>query len=333
MSADGIASVRTERGVPRAWPRHVAVWAIAIVAIAFVAWVVPIRDRCTATGCEAGLITTMRTTNSAALIGLFAVYLLGTLAWAARWRALLGIANVRLSLMQVWRVTLEAQAGGIVLPGGVAGDALRFAYAKGAAPNADLAKIAASIMADRVVGLVTLAGLATAAALGFGADRLGAALPVLAAIPVASIIGWLVLRRPELARARFVQRGIGARVIKPLLEYASAKGGGLVLVRGLVLSLLVSGVQLLVVRGLVAAMSVQPTHEAWMYVGTTLGMIVAAVPALPGAWGTADAAYIFFLGRAGVPAPAAAAACLLYRVFWYACGVLGALLALARRTK
>jgi uncharacterized membrane protein YbhN (UPF0104 family) len=62
-------------------------------------------------------------------------------------------------------------------------------------------------------------------------------------------------------------------------------------------------------------------------------MIVAALPATPGAWGTADAAYVFFLGRAGVAAQVAAAVCLIYRVFWYASAVAGAALTLGGRKK
>ncbi len=313
--------------------RTAVTWIVALAALGFVAWMVPFRDRCTDAGCEPGLVSTLRKTNVPLLVALFGLYLGGTLAWAARWRALLRVAHVRLSLGAVWRVTLEAQAGGILLPGGVAGDALRVAAVKGRAPEAELAKILASIFTDRVVGLLTLASLAVTAAVTFGAEGLGPALPVLAAIPVVSVIGWLVLRRPALARATVFSKGIGAKVVKPLLEYASASDGPRALGRGLLLSLVVSGTQLLVIRGLVAALGVTPENEAWVYVGATLGMIVSAVPALPGAWGTADVAYVFFLGRAGVPASAAAAVCLLFRVFWYASGVIGAVLAMGRRPR
>jgi glycosyltransferase 2 family protein len=315
------------------WLKRIFTWALAATALAFVARVVPFRDQCTAAGCEPGLWTTLRSATAPAVAGLFVAYLLGTLIWAARWRALLGVAGVDLPLLRVWRVTLEAQAGGILLPGGVGGDALRVAYVRNAAPGADLAKVIASILADRVVGLVTLSGLATVAALGFGVADLGQALPVLAAIPVAAVLGWLALRNPRVAGAAFFKQGLGARFAKPLLEYASAPGGPAALRRGLVLSLGVSTVQLLIVRGFVAALGAHPEREAWIFVGTTLSMMVGAVPALPGAWGTADAAYVFFLTRAGIASSVAAAACLLYRSFWYATGLIGALLALGRRSK
>lgn len=315
----------------RSWTSRVLRVSVALAALCFVAYAVPLRDRCGPAGCQPGLLTTLRTASLAALLALFALYMFSTLVWAARWRALLGLAEVRLTLAEVWRVTLEAQAGGILLPGGVGGDALRVTYVKNKAPDAALSKVIASTLADRVVGLSTLAGVASVAALSFGAKGLGPYLPVLVSIPVASVLGLLVLRRPRLAQAQFMSQGVGARFLRPLLDYAIAPGGPRALLRGVLLSLVVSAVQLAVVRGILAAIGVQPEREAEVYVGTTLAMIVASLPALPGGWGTADAAYVFFLGGAGVPAPAAVATCLIYRVFWYATGICGAVAAVSRR--
>ena len=336
MKDDASASVDTSN-VPAAaqrpsWARRFVKAAVAVAALVFVVWMVPIRDRCNADGvCEPGLLTTLKAANVPLLVALFGLYMAGSLAWAARWRALLGLAGVRVRLVSSWRITLEAQAGGIILPGGVAGDALRVTYVRARAPGADLAKIVASVFADRVVGLVTLAGLASAAAIAMGPRGVGAFFYVIAAIPVGAVAGWLVIRRPSLAKHPLFAKGLLAKAVKPMLEYASAEGGPRALGQGVLLSLLVSLSQLLVVRGLVAALGVTPDREAWVYVGTTLGMIVAALPLAPGAWGTADAAYVFFLGQAGVPAPVALSACLLYRVYWYASGVVGAALALGRR--
>lgn len=319
----------------RRWLSTIARWTVSFVALGFVLWVVPLRDRCTDAGCEPGLLTTLRGANAPLLAAMFALYLASTLVWAARWRALLGLAHVRPSLREVWRVTLEAQAGGIVLPGGVAGDALRVAYVRERAASASLAKIVASIFADRVTGLVTLSTIAVSAALAFGgAGTLGPAILFLAAVPVAALLGWLFLRMPALARSRFVADGLGAKFVKPVLEYAAAADGPRVVARGLLLSFGVSALQLLVIRGLLAALGGQPASEGWVYVGTTFSMIVAALPATPGGWGTSDAAYVFFLGKAGgVTSSVALSVCLVYRVFWYATGLLGALSALARRTK
>jgi uncharacterized membrane protein YbhN (UPF0104 family) len=193
--------------------------------------------------------------------------------------------------------------------------------------------VIASIFVDRVVGLVTLASLATVIALAFRASELGPSLYLLAAIPVASAGSFLLLRLPSLRQSRLLSGRFAARVAKPMLEYASDGRGPRALGRGLLLSLVVSALQLVVIRALVAALGCTPTNEAWIYVGTTFGMIVGALPVTPGAWGTADAAYVFFLGRAGVPAQVAVAVCLTYRIFWYATGLLGAASALGRRKR
>jgi uncharacterized membrane protein YbhN (UPF0104 family) len=85
-------------------------------------------------------------------------------------------------------------------------------------------------------------------------------------------------------------------------------------------------VQFAAIRGLVFAVGAVPTVEKWVNVGTALGFIVGGIPALPGAWGTADAAYVFFFGLAGIASGQALAVCLLYRLFWYVSAAVGALL-------
>jgi glycosyltransferase 2 family protein len=327
-AADATAPVQ-----PRLWLRRLLTSLVAVAALAFVIWVVPFRDKCTDAGCVDGLLTTLGKANAPLLLGLFAVHMGGTLAWAARWRSLLGVAHVRLRLRDVWRVTLEAQTGGILLPGGLGGDALRIAYVRERAPDAGIPKVLASIVADRVIGLVTLATLAILAALLAGDARLGASVPLLAAIPFGALLMWWVARHPALARSRWLSRGPAARFVLPMLEYAAAKDGPGALLRGYLLSLVVSGVQLFVVRGLLASFGATPTHEGWVYVGTTFTMMIAALPAAPGAWGTADAAFVFFFGRAGITASIAAAVVLMLRVFWYTTALIGAISALARRPR
>ena len=84
------------------------------------------------------------------------------------------------------------------------------------------------------------------------------------------------------------------------------------------------------VRGFVVALGGAPRSELWIYVGTTMSFIVGAIPALPGGWGTSDAAYVYFFGKAGLAPSIALAVSLLYRLFWYASGGVGAVLYLLR---
>ena len=45
------------------------------------------------------------------------------------------------------------------------------------------------------------------------------------------------------------------------------------------LSVVVAGVQLVVVRGLVLALGATPADEKWVYVGTAIAFVAAAIPA------------------------------------------------------
>jgi uncharacterized protein (TIRG00374 family) len=329
MSAEPAAPKRLD-------PKRLLRWGVSLAAVGFIAWMLPIKDRCNAAGvCEPGLLTTLKEANLLLLFGCFGVYLVSTAAWAARWRSLLRLADVDLGFRAAWRVTLEAQAGGVLLPGGVGGDALRVAYAKERVPNASTAKIAASILVDRILGLVTLALAALVLGLAFGAgDNLRVALPVLAGIPLGAAVAWLFLswlvKRPNLREASVLKGKLGQRLVLPMLEYASSPGASSTILRGLLISGLVSAAQFTVVRGVLAALGVTPAGEAAVFVGAAFAMIVAALPMAPGGWGTAEAAYVFFLGRAGVAAPAAAALCVLYRLMWYGTGGIGAVSAMTR---
>lgn len=329
MSEPSSAPAPAERAVLK----KALVWGTSLVALAFVVWVVPLRDVCTEKGCTPGLFSTLASARLGEVVVLFALYIAGVLAWAARWRALLGVLGARASVIDIFRLTLESQAGAILLPGGVAGDALRVTYARAHAEKAPLASILASILADRFIGLGTLASVALAAAVATRARELGPALPVLVAIPLGIVVLAWAVRHPRVLALRVLQTGRPAAWIKPLVAYAASPESPSAFARAAGYSLVVSAVQLAVFRGLLHSLGATVTSEGWAAAGTTFGFIVGAVPALPGAWGTAEAAFVTFLAPAGVAAPIAAAACLLYRMFWYASGALGALSALARRTR
>lgn len=358
--------------------RRIASWALALGALAFVAWVIPVRDRCwdpaapestraavsheatrcilhlhsgdviigadqcSRLRCEPGLETTFARARVGPVAGLLVLYGLATLAWAARWKALLSFADVDLSVWRVWRITIEAQAGGVVLPGGIGGDALRIAsvMSRGsisAGERAPPAIAVASVLLDRAIGLSVIA--AVAAALGTasrGASVRVAAAPLeiaLASIPVAVAVGLLVLRRVPAGGARSPVRwlpGGAGRALAPVLAYVRDGRAPRAIAKAATLSVVVALVQFIVIRGLVSAVGGAPSDERWVYVGTAMAFIVGAIPALPGGWGTADATYVFFFGLAGLAPSIALAVCLLYRLFWYLSGVAGAILYVTR---
>jgi uncharacterized membrane protein YbhN (UPF0104 family) len=318
---------------------------------------------CAALVCEPGLVTALSSARVAWLMPLLALYFAGTLAWAARWRALLALGGIRAPLLAVWRVTLESQAGGILLPGGVGGDALRVAFgtalgrrvapASGpAAPPASTATVIVTVLLDRALGLVTVSLAAATAAWLFARDGedagLGAATVVLAALPIAFVGMVVTIRHVDArvgarvrdalagdsagrdARVPSALRAFGVRVVAPVLGYVGGPGAPRALARAAAISVMVSAAQLAVVRGILHALGASPSAEGLVYVGTTMAFMVAVVPGLPGGWGTSDAAFVFFLARAGIAPSSALAVSLIYRLFWYGSGGVGALLFLLR---
>jgi len=357
----------------RRWPSigRVASGTLALVALAFIVWVIPIRDRCwdpqsptstraptsrDASGCtlhlrtgdvridaprcaelrcEPGLAPTLARARPGVLLVLMAVYAAGTLIWAARWRALLSFAGVKLRVSQVWRVSIEAQAGGVLLPGGVGGDALRIAsiLTRPTIPGearAPAAIVVASVLLDRAVGLALIAGLAALLGMASGGVRAGPLVGVLAAVPVGLVGGLALLRYAPLRLTGWPWVKRFGPFIDPMLAYVRHARAPRTIAFAALLSLFVAAAQFGVIRGLLFALGVAPTEEKWVYVGAAMAFIVSAIPALPGAWGTADAAYVFFFGLAGIGPAVALAVCLLYRLFWYLSAVAGAILYVTR---
>jgi uncharacterized membrane protein YbhN (UPF0104 family) len=344
---------------------------LALAALSFVGWMTPVHDRCwdprapesthvgvsrTERGCvlhvrsgdvsigaaqcaelqcEPGIVSTFAHMHVGVVSGLLAVYAFGTLVWAARWRALLSFAGIDLPITKVWRIAIEAQAGGILLPGGLGGDALRIAsvVARPTVPGetrAPASIVVASVLLDRAVGLSLVAATAALMGVASGGVHAGPLVGVLAAIPVAILLGLIALRRAPSTWIANLSEGRGGAFTGPVLAYLRDPRAPRAIATAAALSVVVAAVQFLVIRGLVFALGAVPIEEKWVYVGTAMAFIVGIIPALPGAWGTADAAYVFFFGLGGIGAGAALATSLLFRLFWYLSGVVGALLRLAR---
>jgi uncharacterized membrane protein YbhN (UPF0104 family) len=344
---------------------------LAVAALSFVGWMTPVRDRCwdpqapestrvavsrahsgcvlhvrssdvsldaaecAELQCEPGIVSTFAHMRVGVVAGLLAVYAFGTLVWAARWRSLLSFAGIDLPVRKVWRIAIEAQAGGILLPGGLGGDALRIAsvVARPTVPGearAPVSIVVASVLLDRAVGLSLVAATAALMGVASGGVHAGPLVGVLAAIPVAILLGLVALRQAPSTWIARLSKGRRGAFTGPVLAYLRDPRAPRAIATAAALSVVVAAVQFLVIRGLVFALGAVPLQEKWIYVGTAMAFIVGSLPALPGAWGTADAAYVFFFGLGGIGAGAALATCLIFRLFWYLSGVVGALLRIAR---
>ncbi len=349
---------KVEAPVRRSQLRRIFSWILAVTALSFVAWVVPIRDKCVdpsvpgstkvsvtrgASGCvlhiasgdvtipaeecdrlqcEPGLASTFTKARVEVLGLVFAIYLFGSIVWAARWRVLLMLAGAKVTLGYVWRITAEAQAGGILLPGGFGGDALRIAAMVNKGIPTSI--VVASVMLDRVIGLTTVAIVAAGIGLALAGKEVGPLGFALAALPFFFVLGVWALRQPWLRSRPWLSKGRLGGIVQPVLAYVGDERAPRAIAVALGLSLIVSAVQFIVIRGIVVSLQAVPTAEKWIYVGSAMSMIVAAIPTLPSGWGTADAAYVYFLGLAGLKSPVALAVSLLFRLFWYILALVGA---------
>ena len=346
-------------------------WGLALVALLFVIRQVPVRDRCwdaraaksthvavtrDAQGCvlhldtgevrvspaecatltcEPGVVTTLGGAKVGVLAALFALYVAGTLAWAGRWQALLGFAGVDLHVLHVWRIVTEAQAGGVVLPGGLGGDALRIASiltlpGRPGETRAPASIVVASVLLDRAVGLSLIATVAAGMGFFWGGSQAGGLTYALAAIPVGVVVGLIALRAAPIDRIRFLNEGRLGRALSPVFAYVRDPRAPRAMASAAGLSLIVAVLQFVIIRGIVYSLGATPVAEKWVYVGTAMAFIVSALPTLPGGWGTADATYVFFFGMGGLTAGTALGVCLLFRLFWYLLAMGGAVLYVAR---
>ena len=348
-------------------------WALAIAAVSFVAWMMPVRDHCfdprvpksthlavtrTDDGgcvlhvpsgdvaypaaecgqlkCEPGIVSTFAHARPDIVAALFGLYLLGVVFWAGRWRALLSFAGIDLPVGKVFRISVEAQAGGILLPGGIGGDALRIAsvLSRPTRPGEERAPpsiVVASVLLDRAVGLSLIAAVAAVMGVVSGGVGAGPLVAALGAVPVAVVAGLAALRA---APARWIEAASAGRVgraLAPVFGYVRDPRAPRAIALAALFSLGVAAIQFVIIRGLVFSLGAVPLQEKWVYVGAAMAMIVSAIPALPGGWGTADATYVYFFGLAGLPASVALAVCLLFRLFWYLLGLIGAVVVLSRR--
>ena len=288
----------------------------AVLAMGFVVWMVPFRD----------LGQVIEHANVTVLIGAWLVYLASYVIWTLRFRILLAIAGVPLPFGELLRVNLEAQAGGIILPGGVGGDALRIAAIAQRGTPVPVGLAAALL--DRALGLTTVATLACIAAIAISPGGIGPTTLFTAALPIGFVM-FVSLMQVNAVRKRLAriganhERGI-FRAINLMIAYFSHPRAPRAIALASIPSFLNSAIQLVVLRAVLYAIGAHPESEHLVYVGCTMGMVAGAIPALPGGWGTADAAYVFFLQRAGVLPAAALTMSLMYRLFWYSAGFGGA---------
>lgn len=236
---------------------------------------------------------------------------------AARWRCVLRGLGVRISSRDALRLCWSGQFFNTFVPSGVAGDALRSAWAG----QGHAVRSATSVVLDRAAAVVALA-------LAVG---LGLALPVAATLParpvmvagaaVVGLCGALLLAFPTFATrqlARLGGRWQGPRDAKPLAAVVPRTprlaAVGLALVT-----------QALIVATGVALARAADVPLSWAAALATLpaAMVTAYVPFAISGMGVRDAALVVLLARVGISASGAWTLSLLCLLTSWAVGLVG----------
>jgi len=236
---------------------------------------------------------------------------------AARWRCVLRGLGVRISWSDALRLCWSGQFFNTFVPSGVAGDALRSAWAG----QGHGVRSAASVVLDRAAAVVALA-------LAVG---LGLALPVAATLPARPVMvagaatvglcGALLLAFPRFATrllARLGRRRQGGRDARPLTAVVPKTprlaAVGLALVT-----------QALIVATGVALARAAGVPLSWAAALATLpaAMVTAYVPFAISGMGVRDAALVVLLARVGISPSGAWTLSLLFLLMSWAVGLLG----------
>lgn len=345
---DPAAPRASEPKPARRWLR----WLLGLLALAAILRVVPLRDRCAtpeAPGvrfavsregprctrhdggaarplppaacarlrCEPGVISTVRRTHVGHLAALAALYLLASVTWALRWRALLPLAGLRLPVWPVWRVSLESMAAAALIPTSISADAVRVVAMT--ARGAPASKVIATILLDRMIGLGALLAVAFSLVAASGGAPAGWRVALGGAL-AAVALAVAVLSRGWLLRIRWLLETRPGRAVSPALEAASAPGAGGALTRALLWAFAVAAINFGVIRALVAELGATPRSEAEFYLRVALIFVATLLPGVPGSW---EAAWVFLLSGAGVAPSASLGACFILRLYTYllaACG-------------
>lgn len=268
------------------------------------------------------------------------LYFLVHLSNAAKLRVLMP----QRSLWQLLGFTLLAQAYALMLPGQLAGDAVK-AFRLGRAPGTGFSRAASTVTFDKVTGLASvlvmlLAGL-TALPLGRGAGLMLAALIGIGALAaLAALMGSPRLARPIMAyMRRNTTTGWRLRLGRHLLDFLRnwqdlVKRPGLVflsLAWGLIAQFLSVAGTLMLARGL----GIDLSFLAWCVVLGALTIILLAPVALAGL-GLREASLIGLLDMFGIGSEAALAlglALLGVQIIFGGIGLSCDLLVLARNSR
>ncbi|WP_418160891.1 lysylphosphatidylglycerol synthase transmembrane domain-containing protein [Benzoatithermus flavus] len=212
-----------------------------------------------------------------------------------KWWHLLGIAGVKLPLLQVVRIFYQGSFAGVFLPSHVGGDVLRAYWASEAsgAPH----HVLASLIVERLLGMVCAINVAVAGGMVYAAMLMperpwlwiaGGALMLVGistafALAMSSRVHAFVLR--HLARhRRFKLAETLHRFYEAYASFGADKQG---LAANALLTLLEQMLQMMLIYGIALALGITAQPVAFL-AATALYMFVIRIPVAPDGWGIGE---------------------------------------------
>lgn len=253
-----------------------------------------------------GLASSLAGLNGLAVVAAVAAVALTLVLLAVRWRLLLAVLDLRVSVWQAVRLTFLGTFFNAIVPGTVGGDLVKAYYAaKGTGRGA---AVLLSIFVDRVVGLAALAGMAAvmivvvwaAGAVEFREIRPAA---VTAGVALAIVAAAAALLFSSRLRGILHLRGLYGRL--PIARHVSAVGesarayrrqaGKLSIAAGLTFCGQVTWISSILLLGLALGL---PIASYYYYAYVPLIYIIGAVPITPGGVGLIERLYLAFFAAA-----------------------------------
>lgn len=263
----------------------------------------------------ASIADVLGTTAGLPLAAAFALYNIGQIASALRWRALARAIGFRTGALRAVRLYFIGMFFGIAIPSTLGNDGIRALHLGREAPGR--ARALSSVVGDRILGLVTLMGIAAAAlALGPRGELPPWLAFGLALLSSATLLGWVL--SPTLAGHLPAGNRLRTLVEGDLTPLFRHRG---VLLRAVGASLIVHSLHILAQKMLTVALGLDVGLD-FIAIYHPLVVLATAIPITIGGFGLREATYALLLPYAGVAADDAVALSLL----WWAIGATGGLL-------
>lgn len=206
-----------------------------------------------------------------------AVFTIGAVLGALRWRWLLRLADIQLPLARALQLHLTGMFFNVAVPGNIGGDVLKSAYVARDVAPAKRPTVYVIALVDR---LIALAGLVAVAVVLTAIDtsplrQLGGAVAVLAVVTfIPAVIGIVIIRRS----GERLERWRGGLIGQLFAAARLVANGPKVLAAALGLSILVHVTAIALVAALATAITAHDISIASMGPIYSLGMLTMVIP-------------------------------------------------------